>query len=108
MRRGPRTSGSWKFGVLLLFVGLLSFFTLAKNSYNLPKSSPIRRVASASKMCVGRSMVAMSPFAARVSEPTFARYDVRTERFTRKPIEPPVEPAAWLEYPSLRSPPSSL
>ena len=108
MRRGPRTSGSWKFGILLLFIGLLSFFTLAKNSYNLPQSSPIRRVASASKMCAGRSTVARSPIAARASEPTFASHDVRTEKFTRKAIEPRVQPAAWLDHPSLRSPPSSL
>jgi hypothetical protein len=108
MRRGPRTSGSWKLGILLLFIGLLSFFTLAKNSYNLPQSSPIRRVASASKMCVGRVVSVPSPIAACRTAITSDRRDASTGTFTLTAAKPRFPSAAWLRHPSLRSPPSSL
>src|SRR5215472_3840641 len=108
MRRGQRTSGPWKLGILLVFVGLVSFLTLAKNSYNLPKSNPVRHLAGASKMCAGRFASVPGPIAACRSAITFARPYASAGRHTLAAIEPQIPSASWLDHPSLRSPPTSL
>jgi hypothetical protein len=108
MRRGPRTSGSWKLSILLLFIGLISFLTLAKNSYNLPQSNPVRRLASASKLCAGRFVSVPSPIAASQGATISDGHDARSEGFVLTALEPPVRSAASLSHPALRSPPSSL
>jgi hypothetical protein len=108
MRGRERGAGSRKLSILLLFIGLVSFLTLAKNSSNLPQSNPVRHLASASKMYAARSATVPNPLAAYKSAITCEKRNVRTERLTLGEMEFHLPSASWLDHPSLRSPPSYL
>ena len=102
-----RNAGSWRLGILLLLVSLLSVAALAKRSFALPRSSPAHWVSQTCKMREARRVA--SPHAAILRAFTsILRGDQPRPRViaTRESDPPPTATPGFFRHATLRGPPT--
>jgi hypothetical protein len=105
-RTRARNACLWKLSILLLLAGLVSVSALAKNSFEMPRSSPSHWVSQACKMREGSRVAAAHPVALQAVIAVFRCVQPSPRVIKNQQSDPPPSLTPdFFRHTALRAPP---